>query len=329
MRRFAFGMFFALVASVCAYSQSVISAHSGVIHYVEGRVLLAGAPVEPKFGQFPEVKNGQELETREGRAEILLTPGVFLRLGENSSVRMISNRLTDTKVEVLTGAALVECAEVLKDNAISLQFGDAEMLLLKHGLYRVDAEPARFRVFDGEAVVRNGSGQVTLKRGHETMLNGVLAANKFDPKEGDELYRWASRRSEYLSVANVSAANTLRSSGAGWSTGGWQFNPWFGMYTFVPYSGIAYSPFGYGFWSPGAVYYYYPNYVSGGGGGGGSRGSGGRVFDSGSNAGGFSSTGRSGSSGAFSGGAGRGSSGGGAVSHSGGGFGGHSSSGHR
>src|SRR5580658_9872234 len=83
----------ALAWSVSAWGQSAISAHSGMIHYVEGKVLLDGQPVDPKFGEFPEMKNDQVLQTEEGRAEVLLTPGVFLRVSEDSSIRMLSNRL--------------------------------------------------------------------------------------------------------------------------------------------------------------------------------------------------------------------------------------------
>src|SRR5690242_11182530 len=72
-----------------ARAQSVISARSGLIHYVEGRVLLDGKPVEVKITNFPEVKESMELRSEDGRAEVLLNPGVFLRLAENSAVRMV------------------------------------------------------------------------------------------------------------------------------------------------------------------------------------------------------------------------------------------------
>jgi len=91
-----------------ALAQYVISTHSGVIQYVEGRAYLGDKPVEPKFGQFPDIKENQEFRTEEGRAEVLLTPGVFLRMGENSAIRMLSTHLTDTRVEVLSGSAVVE-----------------------------------------------------------------------------------------------------------------------------------------------------------------------------------------------------------------------------
>jgi len=38
-----------------AWAQSVISAHSGLVHYVEGRVLLDGQEIDPKFAQFPDM----------------------------------------------------------------------------------------------------------------------------------------------------------------------------------------------------------------------------------------------------------------------------------
>jgi hypothetical protein len=199
-----------------------------------------------------------------------------LRVAENSSIRMISNQLTDTQVEVVSGSAMVECEQLLKDNAITLVYKGNKMLLGKAGLYRVDSDPARFRVYEGEAIVRGESGQVTLKSGKETPLEGVLAASKFDNEIGDELYRWSKRRSNDLAVANVSAARSAYTSDYGSygsygslypGYGGWSFNPWFGMFTFVPYSGILYSPFGYSFWSPYSAYYYAPQYYYYGGGG--------------------------------------------------------------
>ena len=268
MRLSVAGIALGLIGGCCAYAQSVISAHSGVIHYVEGRVLLGDTPVELKFAQFPDLKENQELRTEEGRAEILLTPGAFLRIGENSSIRMLSNHLSDTRVEVLSGSALLECTEILKDNALTLVYKGNSMLLEKAGLYRVDSDPPRFRVYEGQAVVRSESGQLTLKAGKETPLDGVLVAGKFDNKVGDELYRWSSRRSGYVAAANVSAARSIYNSGSAYTTSGWQFNPWFGMYTFVPFGGLLYSPFGYSYWNPYSAYWYAPGYYGYGYGGG-------------------------------------------------------------
>ena len=257
------GLALGLILAGSALAQQVISAHSGVVQYVEGAAYINDNQVDPKFGQFPDIRENQVFRTEEGRAEVLLTPGVFLRLAENTSVRMVSNKLTDTRVEILSGSAMVECEDIPKDNAITLLYKNESISLLKRGLYRVDAEAARASVYDGEAIVRGESGQLTLKAGKATTLNGALMAENFDKKDGDELYRWSARRSGYLSKANVSSAMGLRNTGN--HTGGWFWNSMFGMYTFIPYRGVYYSPFGFGFFSPYTVDYYsfYPGYYNG------------------------------------------------------------------
>src|SRR5580698_8724783 len=91
------------MAAVCADAQAVISTRSGLVHYFEGAVYLSGQPLESRLGKFASMANGAELRTENGRAEVLLTPGVVLRLDQNSSLRMLSNSLEDTRVEMLTG----------------------------------------------------------------------------------------------------------------------------------------------------------------------------------------------------------------------------------
>jgi hypothetical protein len=285
MRFLVAGLSLGVLASGTAFAQAVISAHAGVVQYVEGRAFLNNQPVEPKFAQFPDIKENQEFRTEEGRAEILLTPGVFLRLGENSSIRMLSNRLTDTRVEVLTGSAIIECSDVPKDNSIEAVFKGNSIRLDKQGLYRIDTAPARLRVYEGEAVVTDGSGRMILKGGKLTNLTGVLQAESFDRKDVDALYNWSDRRAAYVAQANVVSASTAGgnsySSGySGYSMlgglgyggfgydpsfgGGWMFNPIFGMYTYMPYSGFGYSPFGYTYYSPYTAVYA-PYYGGGGG----------------------------------------------------------------
>lgn len=278
----------AIAAAVSACGQSVISAHSGTIHYTEGTVSLDGSTVQPKFGQFPEMKAGQVLATTEGRAEVLLTPGVFLRIGENSSFKMIATQLSDTRLEIQSGVAMLEVGELLPDNAIAVTFRGAQVALAKSGLYRFDAagDPATLRVYDGDAKVTTGAGEtMSVGRGHELAFGGAkLEAKGFDTKSTDELYRWSGRRDEYIAEANISAAKTTRDAGysaMGYNSmsmmagmGSWAWNPWFGMFTYLPYSGTFFSPYGFGYFSPfdvGFLYgpyspFYYGNGYYGGGG---------------------------------------------------------------
>jgi hypothetical protein len=229
---------------------------------------LDGQAVEQKFGNFPQMKENAQLRTEEGRAEVLLTPGVFLRVGENSAFRMVSNQLADTRLEGLGGSLLLECAELLKDNAITLLYKDASISLRKQGLYRLDTEPPQLRVYDGEALVEQGGQTLVLKKGKRLAFNGLFVAERFDPRVGDALFRWAKRRAEYVAMANVSAAKSLRDSGSVLRTSAWRWNPYFGMFTYIPWRG-AYNSIlcGCRYWSPREVYAVYapPMQVSGGG----------------------------------------------------------------
>ena len=242
----------ALVAAVCMSGQSVISARSGMMHYTEGRVVLGGKAVEPKFGEFPQVKNGVILATEDGRAEVLLTPGVFLRLSESSSFRMVSDSLNATRIELVSGSALLEVDELLEGNAVTVLNGDAQIAVVRKGLYRVDAEPARLRVYDGEARVVSGSDKAVAKKGREVGLGAVLAASNFNTKDTDAFYRWSLRRAEYIATANIASA---RSSFNRYSqSGNWVWNPYFGMFTYLPGLGYGYSPYGFYWQSPVTVY---------------------------------------------------------------------------
>ncbi len=253
-------------------AQSIVSARSGAIHHIEGQASIDGKPLELKFAEFPNLGNGSVLETQRGRAEMLLTPGVIVRLGEDSAVRMVSNRLTDTRVEFLKGSVLVEAMEILKDNAITFFSNGATISLVKEGLYRFNSEPAELRVYKGKARVRKGDEVLTAKKNKVVELGDFLVAAKFDAKQGDSLYRWSSRRSGYLAMANLSAARSLNRWGMSWRTSGWRWNPYFGMFTYIPASGMFNSPFGYSFWSPRQVYMVYnppqPSFGGGGGSGG-------------------------------------------------------------
>jgi hypothetical protein len=256
-----------------ARAQSVISAHSGVIHYVEGDVSVDGTPVHPKFAEFPDVKAGQLLATAEGRAEILLTPGVFLRMAENSSVRMLSNALVDTRLEVVSGSVLVEVGELREHNAISFEASSTHMELGKKGLYRIDATPASLRVYEGQVRVVSGSESLTARKGHQIDLDASrLADTRFETKDTDAFYRWSSRRAEYVAAANVISArvtsNSDYSSSFTGNPGAWSWNPYFGMFTFLPASGVYWSPFGSPFYSPTMVWAAYAprrSVVAGGG----------------------------------------------------------------
>jgi hypothetical protein len=195
---------------------------------------------------------------------MLLTPGVFLRLGSNSSVRMVSPGLTDTRVELLKGEAMVEAADVYKQNNIRVIEDGMPTTVDKKGLYRFDADHNTVAVLDGKATVQDNDKSVDVKSGHEVNLNGPPKAQKFDKNQAegqDQLYAWSSVRSQYLSDASAASARTYFVNGGGFYGPGWYWSPYWDMYSFIPGDGIFYSPFGFGYYSPFAAYYYAPVFV--------------------------------------------------------------------
>jgi hypothetical protein len=282
----------ATAAAVCS-AQSVTSAHSGTLHYFEGDVSIDGTPVQSQVGRFSEVKEKSVLSTARGRAEVLLTPGVFLRIGENSSIRMLDNRLVSTRVDILSGSAIIESDDPqmdVKDSTVVLLYKDYEIRMAKHGLVEITADPGQLKVFKGEALVNTAGSdlnRVTVKEGRLLPFSAALLTEKFDDRAGDDLFMWARDRSQNLSAANMASARSLSNSfssgygsgypsGGSWN-GGWYFNPYFSMFTYVPMNGTLWSPFGYGFFSPYTIYdYYSPTAYWYGGGGAATGNAGGR-----------------------------------------------------
>jgi len=95
-----------------AWAQYVVSTRAGTIHYITGQVSVDGQPLKLTSLKFPLLKEGQVLRTGKGRAEVLLGPGVFLRLGEHGALRMLDTRLENAEVEVQEGTSLVEVVEM-------------------------------------------------------------------------------------------------------------------------------------------------------------------------------------------------------------------------
>lgn len=279
--------------STVALAQSVISAHSGTLHYFDGVVTIDGKAVEQHPGKFAEIKENSVLRTELGRAEILLTPGVFLRVGEHSAIRVLDNRLMSTRVEFLEGSAMVESDTPdtsVKDPAVTIIYKDYSIQPVKFGLFELSTAPALMKVYKGQASVEGGTNRVVIKEGRQLPFSAVLLSEKFDEKNIDDLYLWTRDRSSHLSAANMASARSVANQsmmggymGTGGYTGGgnysvsggypgfgggWYYNSYLGMYTYMPRSGTVWSPFGYGYFSPATIFAYYsPDryYWSGGG----------------------------------------------------------------
>ena len=240
------------------WGQQAISAHSGLVHYVENDASVAGPDLQMKTGQFWEVKPGQTLSTKDGHAEVLLNPGVFLRLDQNSSFRMIENALTDSHVQLVTGRAMIEVLELQKGNQVTIHVGEMALLPAKEGLYLIDAKAGEAKVYEGMLTVRRPGSSLELGRGKMTTLGPLPLVSKFDRKDTDfELYTWSASRSGRIAQANLNVASSLGQTRAQpiRGVGMWSFYPSLGMFTYLPAYGRIHNPFGW--------YYYSPYYVWG------------------------------------------------------------------
>jgi hypothetical protein len=228
----------------------------GTLNYVEGQASIGSQPLNSQAVGSTELQPGQVLATQNGRVEILLTPGVLLRLDNNSAIQMDSNGLANTALTLQQGRALIEVSEIRKENDIVINEDGMSARLLKRGVYEFNANTNEVRVFDGEAQVMARDKKIDVGGGHLLALNDAkLKTHGFNKKESeDEFYRWASLRSSYLAEANVDAARVYVSGGSGWYGPGWYWDPWFSAYTWIPGAGVLWSPFGWGFYSPFAVW---------------------------------------------------------------------------
>src|SRR5579864_2049642 len=192
----------------CASAQSIVSVHSGVVHFFEGSVSIDGQMLEQKFGRFYEIKPGSELRTDQGRAEVLLTPGVLLGVDQNSSIRMVSNRLAGTRVEFLGGAAAVDSRNAAPGAPVLINYKDYQMQFAKSGRYRFESSPAQLQVEEGEAEVRFHAKSVMVKAAQVLPFAPTLAARADDNHSEDGLDRWDKDRSASLAADNATAADS-------------------------------------------------------------------------------------------------------------------------
>ncbi|HEX3940743.1 MAG TPA: hypothetical protein VHX11_04585 [Acidobacteriaceae bacterium] len=235
------------LATLCAPAFGANQAGPGTVNYIEGSASLAGKPLDSKSVGNADLARNQVLSTAEGKAEILMTPGVYLRLDDNSSIKMLSPNLTFTQFDLERGRATVEVDEIYPQNDLQIVTAGVPTEMLKPGLYEFNAANGTAEVFQGKAAARQDDGKwVVIKGGRELALNAADGAkpHKFKADAAkDELYNWSSLRSQYLSDASAELSQQYP---VGYASG-WYWDPYFFDYTFMgPYP--FFSPFGWGFY---------------------------------------------------------------------------------
>ncbi len=240
----------------------LISAKAGGVNFVDGAV-----GVVRKAGKSGYLLKGDKLEIgdrvstgSQGKAEVLLNPGSYLRLGPNSAFEFKSTSLDDLQIRLDAGSAMFEVFAT-EDFLVTVNTPNSKLTLIESGIYRIDVEKGgigSIAVWKGKA--RFGDDETAIvKSGREATMNGSgLAVNKFDRDDKDELEIWSKDRAKEL--AKITAGlqrNTMRTAlmrsflGRQWnmysSFGLWVYDPFRRAHCFLPFGMGWGSPYGYGF----------------------------------------------------------------------------------
>jgi hypothetical protein len=266
-------------SAVC-YGQNrekfVISARAGGINAVTGRasVHLKGGADWQQLSVTDDLEAGDVVRTETGgRVEMLLNPGSYLRIGENSEFELVNNSLDNLEVKLVRGIAIVEATGADdSDLMINISTPHTKLAIVRYGLYRLNVVPEDAT----ELIVRKGrvmlSDSQKIKSGYKVVFSAsALTVAKLqgdEKKDRDEIAHWSKERAEVLVKANrrisdrmlSSAFSSFRDSdwmfGSRRSFGFWYFHPNSRCYTFVPFSYRWSSPYG----SPYSIAIYNPFY---------------------------------------------------------------------
>jgi hypothetical protein len=243
----------------------VISARAGGINAVTGRAAVRGHG----NSEWQQLTITEDLETgdfvktgSDGRVEMLLNPGSYLRIGENSEFELANSSLDNLELRLIRGTAIVE-ATGAENTALQINITTphAKLAIVRRGLYRLNVVPGDAT----ELIVRKG--RVMLDRSHTKIQGGnkvvfnsdtffIAKLEKADKKKTDGLESWSKERAETVAEANrkirrremamiMAGLNDPWSRGFSSSGSGyWFFNPRFGCYTFIPFMMGWGSPYG-------------------------------------------------------------------------------------
>jgi hypothetical protein len=235
----------------------VISAKAGGINFIQGNVTVLRK--NGKSGYLLKTDTleiGDKVSTgANGKVEILLNPGSYIRLAGNSEFEFITTSLDDLKLKISRGSAMLE---VFADDdfRVIVNTPSAQFYAVKTGVYRVDVlsdGTAKIEVWDGKAQIGDTSASV-VKSGREAVVNGnQVAVAKFDKDEKDELEVWSRSRAKELSKINAKLQKDVLHDTLLYSyrTNSWNLYNSFGLWVAdASFSGYCFLPFGYGWYSP-------------------------------------------------------------------------------
>src|SRR5215218_8184327 len=159
--------------SAAAGDRYVITAKAGGVNFVEGSVT-----VERKTGISGHLVKGDRLEVgdrvstaADGKAEILLNPGSYLRLGENSAFEFKTTSLDDLQLKIQKGSVILEVFAA-EDFKVSVDTPSTTFVLIETGVFRVDVlndQKSSLEVWKGAA---RAAGTEAVNKGRVATTSG-------------------------------------------------------------------------------------------------------------------------------------------------------------
>jgi hypothetical protein len=202
----------------------VVTARAGGVNAVTGRASMRshGNTEWQQLTIKEDLEAGDVVKTgTDGRVEMLLNPGSYLRVGENSEFELSDNSLDNLEVRLSRGTAIVEVTGDDDDDLlIGITTPHTRMSIVRRGLYRVSVVPGD----NTELIVRKGrvmlEGSHTKVKGGDKVVfsgtsNSVAKLTSVD-KQTQDLDAWSKDRSETIAKENSRLANglvTVRTTG--------------------------------------------------------------------------------------------------------------------
>ena len=129
-------------------------------------ICFLGLAPSASWGQR-HLETGQRVRTEAGRVELILAPGIFLAVGQNTELEMIKPHLSELEIELISGSASLSVVDDSYLEGLSIRSGDTEVRFDRRGVYRLDApagERLRLKVFRGWAVVSVNESDHKIKK---------------------------------------------------------------------------------------------------------------------------------------------------------------------
>src|SRR5712691_4922455 len=135
----------------------VISAKAGGVNSVTGRVLVTRAGNSQLLTAQDDLTAGDLVTTgAASQVEVLLNPGSYLRVGENSGFELADNSLEKLRVRLIKGSAIVEATGLDEiELHITIVTEQARVVVARRGVYRINAA-----VDSTELLVRKGRARI-------------------------------------------------------------------------------------------------------------------------------------------------------------------------